>query len=117
MGGGPELVDGFYDVLCRNMRDLGTPVFGKWLFGEILAAFPDEAEICLVRDGSRPVATALLISLALGSIPARPSTVRADEPPKAPKGAGEVQVRGQLQFKSRKADFDGTSVGREGDLN
>jgi FemAB-related protein (PEP-CTERM system-associated) len=59
--GGQELVNGFYDVLCRNMRDLGTPVFGKRLFREILAAFPDEAEICLVRDGARPVATALLI--------------------------------------------------------
>jgi FemAB-related protein (PEP-CTERM system-associated) len=59
--GGEELVDGFYDVLCRNMRDLGTPVFGKRLFHEILAAFPDEAEICLVRDGRRPVAAALLI--------------------------------------------------------
>lgn len=59
--GGQELVDGFYDVLAHNMRDLGTPVFGKGLFREILTAFPDDAEICLVRDGGRPIAAALLI--------------------------------------------------------
>jgi FemAB-related protein (PEP-CTERM system-associated) len=59
--GGPELLDGFYDVLCRNMRDLGTPVYGKELFREILAAFPADAEVCLVRDGTRPIAAALLL--------------------------------------------------------
>jgi FemAB-related protein (PEP-CTERM system-associated) len=59
--GGHELVDGFYDVLCHNMRDLGTPVFGKRLFHEILAAFPNESEVCLVRDDARPVAAALLV--------------------------------------------------------
>ena len=59
--GGAELLDGFHDVLSRNMRDLGTPVYGKPLFREILATFPDDAEICLVRDGQRPIAAALLI--------------------------------------------------------
>jgi hypothetical protein len=61
------------------------------------------------------MAAVLLSLLAPGFIPAQLSTVRADEPPNAPKEAGEVRVRGQLQFKSRKVDFDGTSVGREGD--
>ena len=59
--GGQELVDEFHGVLARNMRDLGTPVFGKRLFREILAAFPADAELCLVRDGARPVAAALLV--------------------------------------------------------
>lgn len=59
--GGPELLGGFYAVLARNMRDLGSPVFGRELFTEILRAFPFDAELCVVRDGSRPVAAALLL--------------------------------------------------------
>src|SRR5262249_7339445 len=54
-------LDGFYDVLSRNMRDLGSPVYGKCLFREILTAFGADAEICVVRDGPAPVATALLL--------------------------------------------------------
>lgn len=56
-----ELLDGFHDVLSVNMRDLGSPVYGKKLFSAILAAFPSDAEICLVRDGAKPVAAALLL--------------------------------------------------------
>mgnify|MGYP001477228982 CR=1 FL=1 len=59
--GGPELTGEFYDVFSRNMRDLGTPVFSRRLFDAILRQFPDHAEICVVRDGSRPVAAALLL--------------------------------------------------------
>jgi FemAB-related protein (PEP-CTERM system-associated) len=59
--GGPELAGEFYDVFSRNMRDLGTPVFGRRLFDAILRQFPDQSEICVVRDGSRPVAAALLL--------------------------------------------------------
>jgi FemAB-related protein (PEP-CTERM system-associated) len=59
--GASELLDGFHDVLAENMRDLGSPVFGKGLFAAILATFPGAAEICLVRDGGRPVAAALLL--------------------------------------------------------
>lgn len=59
--GGLERLDSFHDVLSRNMRDLGTPVYGKELFVEILAAFPTEAEFCVVSDGERPVAAALLL--------------------------------------------------------
>lgn len=59
--GGAELLDGFYDVLCHNMRDLGTPVYGMALFREILAAFPGDAEICVVSAGAKPVAAALLL--------------------------------------------------------
>ena len=35
--GGEELVDDFYSVFSRNMRDLGTPVYPKRLFAETLA--------------------------------------------------------------------------------
>jgi FemAB-related protein (PEP-CTERM system-associated) len=59
--GGAELLDGFHDVLSRNMRDLGTPVYGKSLFAAILDAFPGDAELCLVRDGVKSVAGAFLL--------------------------------------------------------
>ncbi|MCO6459420.1 MAG: FemAB family PEP-CTERM system-associated protein [Pirellulaceae bacterium] len=53
-------LDGFYEVFSRNMRDLGTPVFGRRLFQSIIARFPDQAEFCVVQLGHRPVAAALL---------------------------------------------------------
>jgi len=59
--GGRELLDDFYGVFCRNMRDLGTPVFGRALFAGILAHFPGEAELCVVRQGRRAVAGAVLV--------------------------------------------------------
>ena len=59
--GGVELLPGFYDVLCHNMRDLGSPVYGEGLFRDILTTFPGDAEICLVRDGDKPAAAALLL--------------------------------------------------------
>lgn len=59
--GGQELVREFYDVFSTNMRDLGTPVFGRKLFESILRNFPDKSEICVVRDGPRPVAAAMLL--------------------------------------------------------
>jgi FemAB-related protein (PEP-CTERM system-associated) len=59
--GGAELLPDFYDVFSRNMRDLGTPVYGKSLFANILRHFPSEAELCIVRAGEIPVASALLL--------------------------------------------------------
>jgi FemAB-related protein (PEP-CTERM system-associated) len=58
---GFELLDEFYTVLSENMRDLGTPVFGKALFREILGTFPNDAELCVVRNGVTPIAAALLL--------------------------------------------------------
>jgi len=37
--GTTELLQGFYDVFAENMRDLGTPVYSKNLFRQILSAF------------------------------------------------------------------------------
>jgi FemAB-related protein (PEP-CTERM system-associated) len=56
-----DLLDQFYDVFSVNMRDLGTPVFGRSLFRAILDGLPDGAEFCVIRDGERPIAAALLI--------------------------------------------------------
>lgn len=59
--GGIELLDDFYAVFSHNMRDLGTPVFGRRLFRAILEQFPGRAELCVVRSPEQPLATALLL--------------------------------------------------------
>jgi FemAB-related protein (PEP-CTERM system-associated) len=59
--GGSERLDEFYDVFSQNMRDLGTPVYGRRLFHEISRQFPDRTEFCIVRAGTAPVAAALLL--------------------------------------------------------
>jgi FemAB-related protein (PEP-CTERM system-associated) len=58
--GGEELLPEFYDVFSANMRDLGTPVFSRRLFLETVRRFPGDAEFCVVRAGTKPVAGALL---------------------------------------------------------
>jgi FemAB-related protein (PEP-CTERM system-associated) len=59
--GREELLPDFFSVFSRNMRDLGTPTFGRRLFASILEQFPDDAELCVIRDGRSPIATALLL--------------------------------------------------------
>ena len=59
--GGLELLNEFHSIFSHNMRDLGTPVFGKALFRSILETFPDRAELCIVRDGKRAPSSALLL--------------------------------------------------------
>lgn len=59
--GGPELLRDFYRVFSENMRDLGTPVYTRKLFELILANLPGGAELCVVRLGKRPIASALVI--------------------------------------------------------
>lgn len=59
--GGSELLDDFYHVFARNMRDLGTPVYSKTMFDRILSCFPDMFEVLVVRSNSTPVAAALLL--------------------------------------------------------
>jgi FemAB-related protein (PEP-CTERM system-associated) len=59
--GAEDLLDEFYSVFACNMRDLGTPVFPRGLFREMLRAFAGQSEICVVRSGRQPVAAALLL--------------------------------------------------------
>ena len=60
--GGMELLDGFYDVFAENMCDLGTPVYGKNFFRNILTQFPSSARICttFTNDG-KAVASGFLV--------------------------------------------------------
>lgn len=46
----------FYEVFSINMRDLGTPVYTKKFFAEILKNFPDTAWICSILLHGQPVA-------------------------------------------------------------
>ncbi|MCA9048026.1 MAG: FemAB family PEP-CTERM system-associated protein [Planctomycetaceae bacterium] len=59
--GGEEVLSAFYDVFARRMRDLGTPVYSRRLFAAILSELRGEAEICVVWEGSRAIAAALLL--------------------------------------------------------
>jgi FemAB-related protein (PEP-CTERM system-associated) len=58
--GGAELVPAFYQVFAHNMRDLGTPVFSRRLFEEVLRTFPDSSRIVCVFRGEQPIAAGLV---------------------------------------------------------
>ncbi|MEO8256562.1 MAG: FemAB family XrtA/PEP-CTERM system-associated protein [Acidobacteriota bacterium] len=60
--GGRELLDRFYPVFARNMRDLGTPVYAIRFFEEVLAAFPETARVFLVEQGDLTVAGAITLT-------------------------------------------------------
>ncbi len=48
-----------YRIYATSVRNLGTPVFPKKLFGDVLDAFGDKADILTVRQDGRPVASVL----------------------------------------------------------
>ena len=60
--GGEDELDSFYTVFSINMRDLGTPVYSKRFFRNILKTFPENSWICSVytKDG-HPAASGFLI--------------------------------------------------------
>jgi FemAB-related protein (PEP-CTERM system-associated) len=46
-------------VYGESVRNLGTPVFPRKWFAALMAAFPGDSDIVVVRDGEQPVATVL----------------------------------------------------------
>ena len=56
-----ELLSDFYLVFSENMRDLGTPVYSKKWFANILAGLGQEARLVLIYLAEKPVAAAFLI--------------------------------------------------------
>ena len=52
----------FYGVFARNMRDLGTPVYSRRFFEQILSTFEDAAQIVVVSIRGVPVAAGLLLA-------------------------------------------------------
>jgi FemAB-related protein (PEP-CTERM system-associated) len=57
--GGRELLDDFYGIFAVNMRDLGTPVYGRAFFECVFREFPDAARVHVVRKDSIPVAAGI----------------------------------------------------------
>ncbi|MFZ5796977.1 MAG: GNAT family N-acetyltransferase, partial [Thermodesulfobacteriota bacterium] len=58
--GGRELLNDFYEVFSRNMRDLGSPVHARGFFAEIFHHFSEKAWIILVEREGLPLAAALV---------------------------------------------------------
>ncbi|MEP1216139.1 MAG: FemAB family XrtA/PEP-CTERM system-associated protein [Marinobacter sp.] len=58
--GGPELLDEFYRVFAVNMRDLGTPVYGKDFFANLLRTLEGQAWLVVARIQGRAVGCAFL---------------------------------------------------------
>jgi FemAB-related protein (PEP-CTERM system-associated) len=54
-----ELLDDFYAVFARNMRDLGTPVYPKRFFRNILKTFPETTRIFGVYHERRMIAAGI----------------------------------------------------------
>ena len=59
--GGVELLDDFYQVFARNMRDLGTPVYAKSMFRAAMMAGGAESRLVCAYVNGRPAAGGLLI--------------------------------------------------------
>lgn len=56
-----ELLDDFYRVFAINMRDLGTPVYARGFFENILDMWPAQARLIVVYLRGKPVAGAFLL--------------------------------------------------------
>lgn len=59
--GGIELLDAFYDVFSRNMRDLGTPVYPVRFFRAILERFAAQTLLLVIYHQDRPAAAGFLV--------------------------------------------------------
>ena len=66
--GGIELLDDFYRVFAENMRDLGTPVYGRGWFRRVLETFPDQARIAVVHLDDEPAAAGFLLDTGHGTL-------------------------------------------------
>ncbi|MEW5948567.1 MAG: FemAB family XrtA/PEP-CTERM system-associated protein [Thermodesulfobacteriota bacterium] len=57
--GGLEDIPGFYEVFAENMRDLGTPVYGRAFFQNVLTSFPENAGVFSVIFQDRVIASGI----------------------------------------------------------
>ena len=58
--GREELLDDYYKIFAQNMRDLGTPVYSKRFFIEMLKQHPS-AKICVAYLDNKAVATGFVV--------------------------------------------------------
>lgn len=56
-----ELLDDFYRVFAQNMRDLGTPIYSKQWFANILRNPAIDARLTVVYVNKKPVSTGFLV--------------------------------------------------------
>lgn len=59
IGNAPRDLDRHYRVYAESVRNLGTPVFPRPLFAEVVRAFGDAADILTVLKDREPVASVL----------------------------------------------------------
>lgn len=59
--GGADAVDAFYDVFCRNMHSLGTPVYPRRFFRALMDRFPQNAVIVQIKHEGQPQAAGFLL--------------------------------------------------------
>lgn len=59
--GGKELLNDFYAVYSRNMRDLGSPVQSKHFIENILTHFTQNSWLIVIKLEQRPVAAGFLL--------------------------------------------------------
>ncbi|SFM53417.1 FemAB family XrtA/PEP-CTERM system-associated protein [Marinobacter zhejiangensis] len=58
--GGCELLDDFYHVFSNNMRDLGTPVYGKDFFRNLLQSLDGHAWLVVAKIDGKPAGCAFI---------------------------------------------------------
>ena len=58
--GGADLLDDFYPVFATTMRDLGTPVYPRRFFADLLRTLEGDCTVVVVRLQGRAAAAALL---------------------------------------------------------
>ncbi len=56
-----DLLDDFYKVFAKNMRDLGTPVYAKTWFKNILMSDGINATLAVVYINNKPISTGFLV--------------------------------------------------------
>lgn len=56
--GRDELLDSFYQLLSRSWKNLGTPIYRKTYFQDILDTFGDKILIFIAYQGDEPIAAA-----------------------------------------------------------
>ncbi|BES71697.1 FemAB family PEP-CTERM system-associated protein [Marinobacter nanhaiticus D15-8W] len=59
--GGLELLNDFYDVFAANMRDLGTPVYGKRFFRNLIEESGLTTRLVVVKVAGKPCGCAFLL--------------------------------------------------------
>ncbi|MBL8201867.1 MAG: FemAB family PEP-CTERM system-associated protein [Chromatiales bacterium] len=59
--GGAELLPQFYAVFARNMRDLGTPVYGRSFFAAIARELGEHMDVVIADLHGQPVAAGILL--------------------------------------------------------